>query len=136
MNAWFYIKLYLLTVPIFFAIDLLWLGVFAKGFYDRHLGQFLRDSVNWQAALLFYGVYIAGILLFVVTPALRDGSGLMQTAIMGGMLGFFAYATFDLTNLALVKGWPGIVVWVDMVWGVVLTGSVSLASVRIARAIL
>ena len=128
--------LYLLTATIFFAIDLLWLGVFAKGFYDRHLGIFLRDSVNWPAAGLFYSIYIAGILLFVVTPALQNDDGLLKTALMGGLLGLFAYATFDLTNLALVRDWPAIVVWVDMAWGTILTRSVSFVSVWLSRHLL
>ena len=127
------VLLYLLTAAVFFLIDLLWLGVFAKGFYDRHLGGLLRDAVNWPAAGLFYAIYIGGILLFVVAPALRHGDAWFKTALMGGMLGFFAYATFDLTNLALVRGWPTIVVWVDMAWGTLITGTVSVTAVWLGR---
>jgi uncharacterized membrane protein len=136
MTAKEIILLYLMAAAIFFVIDLLWLGVFAKGFYDRHLGSFLRESVNWPAAGLFYSIYIAGILLFVVTPALQNGDGLLKTALMGGLLGFFAYATFDLTSLALIRGWPVIVVWIDMAWGALLTGTVSFVSVWLARLLL
>jgi uncharacterized membrane protein len=128
--------LYLITAVIFFAIDLLWLGVFAKGLYNRHLGHLLSETVNWTAALLFYAIYIGGILLFVVVPSLTSGAGLALTALKGGLLGLFAYATFDLTNLALIRGWPVSIVWIDLAWGTALTGTVALFSVVLARMLL
>lgn len=121
------IYLYLLTVPVFFAIDMVWLGFAARTFYRSHLGPLLRPSVNWTAAVLFYLLYIAGILLFATLPALEDRS-LPQATVMGGLFGFFAYATYDLTNLATLRDWPVKVVVVDILWGVVLTASVSAAS--------
>jgi len=127
---------YGLTALVFFLIDLFWLGFVAKGLYDRYLGGFLRDQVNWTAALLFYVVYLAGILVFVVLPTLQDGSGLLRAALLGGFLGFFAYCTFDLTSLALIRGWPLPISIVDIAWGTVLTGSTSAVVVWLARAIL
>lgn len=124
---------YGLTAAIFFLIDLFWLGLAAKGLYARHVGELMRERVNWTAALIFYAIYIGGILLFVVVPALQDGSSLLRTAIMGGLLGFFAYSTFDLTCLALVRGWSVTVTVVDMIWGTVLTGSTSAAAVFLSR---
>jgi uncharacterized membrane protein len=126
------IYLYLLTIPIFFAIDMIWLGFVARGFYRNHLGHLLRPDVNWTAAIIFYLLYILGILVFAVMPALEKNS-LRQAALLGGLFGFFAYATYDLTNLATLKDWPVIVVWVDIAWGVVLTASVSTASFFIGR---
>ncbi|MCU0553233.1 MAG: DUF2177 family protein [Syntrophales bacterium] len=126
------IYLYLLTVPVFFAIDMVWLGFAARTFYRTHLGPLLRPSVNWPAAILFYLLYIAGILIFATLPALEDRS-LQQATVMGGLFGFFAYATYDLTNLATLKDWPVKVVVVDILWGIVLTASVSTASYGIGR---
>ena len=98
--------IYGLTALIFFAIDLLWLGIVAKDLYAHHLGGLLKEKVNWWAAVLFYLVYIGGILAFVLVPALQNGNGILWAVMYGAMLGLFAYCTFDLTCLALVRGWP------------------------------
>ena len=127
MNPWFYIKLYLLTVPIFFIIDLLWLGYVAKRFYRENLDFILSPEVNWPAAICFYLIYIAGILIFGVLPALEKDS-LARALVWGGLYGFFTYATYDLTNMALIKGWPLKIVVVDIAWGVVLCAVVATAS--------
>ena len=126
------IYLYFLTVPVFFGIDMIWLGFVAKGFYRNNLGQLLRPDVNWTAALVFYLLYIGGILIFATMPALEKNS-LYQAVVLGGLFGFFAYATYDLTNLATLKGWPLNVVIVDIIWGIVLTASVAAASFLIGR---
>ena len=126
-----YIYLYMLTVPVFFIIDMLWLGVVAKNFYQTQLAAFL-GPVNWTAALIFYLIFIAGIIIFAVVPAVQAES-LMRAVVLGALFGFFAYATYDLTNLATLKDWPLMVTLVDMVWGAVLSGSVATASFFIAR---
>ncbi|MFC1579517.1 DUF2177 family protein [Thermodesulfobacteriota bacterium] len=124
MGIPFYIKLYALTIPVFFVMDILWLGVVAKGFYNNHLANFLSPNVKWGVAVLFYLIYIAGILIFAVVPALqRDSLG--RALLMGGLFGFFTYATYDLTNMATLKDWPGVVVVVDIIWGVFLCTVVS-----------
>jgi len=128
----FYVKLYLLTVPVFFAIDLIWLGGIAKNFYNTHLAEFLAPSVNWTAAMIFYLLYIVGIIVFAVSPALEKQS-LLQAAILGGLFGFFTYATYDLTNLATLKDWPLTVVVVDILWGTVLGASVASSSYAIGN---
>ena len=125
-----YTYLYLATIPVFFAIDILWIVGIARQFYQTHIGWLFGD-VQWYAAILFYLLYIAGILLFAVAPALRSGS-VMTALLLGGALGLLAYATYDLTNLALVKDWPVIVTVVDMIWGTVLTASVAGISYLIA----
>lgn len=127
-----FIKLYLLTIPVFFLIDLLWLGVLAKPFYRKELAGFLGDSFNWQAAILFYLVFIVGILLFSVIPALNKDAW-QHALIFGGLFGFFTYATYDLTNLATLPGWPVKVVVIDILWGTILCGSVAVASFFIGR---
>ena len=126
------IYLYFLTIPVFFGIDMIWLGLVAKGFYRNNLGQLLRPDVNWTAALVFYLLYIGGILIFATMPALEKNS-LYQAVVLGGLFGFFAYATYDLTNMATLKDWPLNVVIVDIIWGIVLTASVAAASFLIGR---
>lgn len=132
MEAVKYLKLYLLTVPVFFAVDLLWLGVVAKNLYQKELSHLLGSSVNWSAAALFYLIYIVGIILFAVRPALVDQS-LPRAALGGALFGFFTYATYDLTNLATLRDWPLKVVVVDIAWGVLLCTLVASASYRMAR---
>ena len=132
MNTSFYLKLYLLTVPVFFIIDLIWLGVVAKGFYQKNLKYILSPNVNWTAAIIFYLIYIAGILIFAVLPAVAKDS-LRHAAVWGALFGFFTYATYDLTNLALLKDWPIIIVIVDILWGVVLCSAVATLSFFVAK---
>ncbi|MGD8880392.1 MAG: DUF2177 family protein [Desulfobacterales bacterium] len=132
MNISFYLKLYVLTVPVFFIIDLIWLGVAAKGFYQKNLKYILSPNVNWTAAILFYLIYIAGILIFAVLPAVTKDS-LRHAALWGALFGFFTYATYDLTNLALLKDWPLNIVVVDILWGMVLCTVVAIIGFYIAK---
>jgi len=127
-----YLKLYGVTALVFFAIDLVWLGVVAQGFYSRELGTLLRDRPIWPAALLFYAIYIAGILVFAVLPSLESRSP-SQAVALGAFLGFMAYATFDLTCLALFRDFPLRVVVVDLVWGTALTACVAAAGHGLGR---
>lgn len=127
--------LYLITLAVFFAIDLVWLGLVAKDFYRRHLGYLMSPKVNWAAALLFYLLFIAGLLVFAVRPAIAAGAPL-QALWLGALLGLVCYATYDLTNLATVRDWPLIVTAVDLVWGTVLGGVVAFAGASIGRALL
>jgi uncharacterized membrane protein len=122
---------YAVTLPIFFAIDLVWLGVVAKGFYRQHLGHLLSDQVNWGAAILFYLVFIAGIVLFAVKPAL-EAQNAMRALAYGALFGFFTYATYDLTNQATMRDWPVLVTVVDLAWGAVLSGSVAYLSYHVS----
>ena len=132
MNLLFYLKLYALTAPIFFVIDILWLGGVAKGFYRRKLAFILSSQVNWPAAIIFYLIYIAGILFFAVRPAMKSDSW-SQAAFLGALFGFFTYATYDLTNLATIKNWPMAIVLVDILWGVCLCTLVALLSFAISK---
>lgn len=126
-----YLLLYILTVPVFFAIDLVWIGVVARGLYQREIGALLLDSPRWSVALGFYLLYIVGIVALVVLPAHASGS-LFEAVWRGALLGLVAYATYDLTNLATMKGWSATVTLVDMVWGAVLTSVVAAVSYVIA----
>ena len=129
------VSVYLLSLIVFLAVDMLWLGVVAKNFYRNNLGHLLRADVNWAAALIFYLLYVAGVLIFAAMPALERQS-LRQAVLLGALFGFFAYATYDLTNLATLKDWPLNVVLVDILWGAVLTACVAAASFGIGKWIL
>jgi uncharacterized membrane protein len=126
------LKLYGLMTLVFFAIDLVWLGAVASSFYQKHLGYLLADQVRWAPALLFYLLFILGILVFAVLPGLSAAS-LTRTVALGAFLGLVAYATFDLTCAALFKGFPSVVVAVDMVWGTCLSAAVAAAGYGIGR---
>ena len=119
----FYLKLYLCTLLAFFAIDMVWLGVVARRFYQKHLGFLLRPDPNWTAAIVFYLLFVAGLLVFVVVPSLQAGST-RKVLILGALFGLITYATYDLTNQATVKDWPWIVTAVDLLWGGILATSV------------
>jgi uncharacterized membrane protein len=123
---------YSLTFLVFLAIDLFWLGFLAKDLYRRQLGNLLSDQVNWTAAIIFYLLFVAGVFLFAIAPATEKQS-FGHAVIYGALFGFFTYATYDLTNLATLKGWPVKIVFIDIVWGMVLTGLVSSAGFFIVK---
>ena len=122
-----FIKTYLITLPVFLAIDFVWLSLIAKKFYAQYLGYLMKTNVNFVAAGLFYLLFVVGLVIFSVLPALEKKSW-TQALFLGALLGLSSYATYDLTNLATIKDWPLVVTIVDMVWGTVLGGLVSLAS--------
>lgn len=108
-------------------IDGLWLGLVARAFYRSHLGPLMAERPNWTAAVAFYLLYVVGVTVFAVLPA-ADSGALLDAAWRGGLFGLVAYATYDLTNMATLRGWPWIVVVVDMAWGVVLSAAVATAA--------
>jgi uncharacterized membrane protein len=127
-----HLKLYFSTLLVFLAVDMIWLGLVARTFYSQYIGNLLAPSVNWPAALLFYLLFIVGILVFVVLPGLTSGST-RDTLLRAALFGLITYATYDLTNLATLKDWPLLVSVVDMLWGTVLSVMVSYASLFIGR---
>jgi len=112
----YYLKLYVMTLIAFFAIDMIWLGLVARTFYRNYLGFLMAPDPNWPAVIIFYLLFIVGILVFVVVPGLKDNS-LKTTLLRAALFGLITYATYDLTNLATVKDWPVLVTVVDMIWG-------------------
>jgi uncharacterized membrane protein len=124
--------MYLITLAVFFLIDMVWLGVVAKGFYRRHLGSLLSPNVNWAAAILFYLLFIVGLIVFAIRPALV-GEEPLKALFLGALLGLISYATYDLSNLATLKDWPLVVTIVDLIWGTVLGGAVSFVSAVLGR---
>lgn len=132
MTFGYYAKLYLLTFVAFLAIDGVWLGAVARNLYGKYLGYLLAPKTVWPAAILFYLLYVVGVLVFAVLPGLQAGS-LGRAALLGALLGLIAYATYDLTNLATVKEWPVLITVVDLVWGTALTAAVSAVGFLIGR---
>jgi len=128
----YYLKLYLATLAVFFATDMVWLAFVARSFYKKYLGYLMAPTVNWAAAIIFYLLFIVGILVFVVLPGMKENS-LPNTIFRAVLFGLITYATYDLTNLATVSNWPLLVTLVDLAWGMVLSTIVSVASYFIAR---
>ncbi|MGA2362387.1 MAG: DUF2177 family protein [Candidatus Aminicenantales bacterium] len=129
-----FIKLYIIALPVFLAIDMAWLGLVAKNFYAKRIGFLMKTDINWTAAVLFYLLFIIGLVLFVIMPAVGKNSW-VHALSFGALFGLIAYATYDLTNLATLKDWPLIVTIVDLAWGAVLAGSVSTVTFFIASKI-
>lgn len=126
-----FIKLYFIALPIFLALDMIWLGLVAKNFYSNQIGFLMKSNINWTAAIIFYLLFIVGLVLFIITPAIEKGSW-FYALIFGALFGLITYATYDLTNLATIKNWPIILTIVDLIWGTVLAASVSVISFFIA----
>ncbi len=117
-----WITAYIFTAIAFFAIDFLWLGTIARKFYFSRMAHLLAGKVNYPAAAGFYAVYVAGLVIFAVAPAVQDEAW-QTAAIYGALFGFFCYATYDMTNQATLKNWPVAVTLVDITWGTLLSGS-------------
>ena len=115
------------TFVVFMGIDLVWLGFVAKNIYSKYLGYLMAPKVNWLAALVFYVIFIIGILYFVIAPSLVDRD-FTQLVIRAMLFGFITYATYDLTNLATVRDWPITITIIDLIWGTTLSTSVSVIS--------
>ena len=126
MNAARWTQTYFVSLVTFLAIDLVWLGVVARGFYRDQLGELLSPDVRWLPAILFYMLFVAAVLVFAVAPAIERMS-LGRAVLLGAFFGMIAYATYDLTNLATMRGFPATVAVVDIAWGGVLTASVAAA---------
>lgn len=126
MNTMTIVKAFAATGATMFALDILWLGVVAKGLYAREMGDLLRPDVKWVPALLFYFLYFAAVVVFVVLPAVENKS-LARAIGFGAFFGLAAYATYDLTSLALIRDFPLTIVLVDLAWGMALTAAASAA---------
>jgi len=129
-----FLKLYLIALPVFFVIDMIWLGLVAKNFYRGQIGFLMKTDFNWIAAVSFYLLFIAGLVFFVIEPAVRHGSW-TSALLVGAFFGLLTYATYDLTNLATLKDWPLLLSFVDMAWGMVLASSISVVTYFIASKI-
>lgn len=122
-----FLKLFLIALPLFIAMDFTWLAFIARGYYRSQIGMLLKDDVNFVAAGIFYIIYICGLVTFVLLPALEKKSW-HAALFFGAFFGFVAYSTYDLTNLAVKKNWPLSVTIVDIAWGMIVAGVVSVAT--------
>ncbi len=126
-----YVIAYVSAAVVFLGLDYIWLSRVAIGFYRSQIGGLMLAQPNFIAAGMFYLVYVVGIVYFAVVPALQNGSW-MTAAFSGALLGLLAYGTYDMTNLATLKGWTVAMSAVDMAWGTVLTGTAATAAYFVA----
>lgn len=127
-----YIITYITTLLVFTAIDAVWLGVIAKNLYQKYLGHLLTDQVNWLAAVIFYLLFILGLVVFVIFPNINQES-ITKVALYGALFGLITYATYDLTNLATIKNWPLNVTIIDLAWGAFIASTTSIISISILK---
>lgn len=121
------LKQYSITLIVFLTIDAVWLLLIAKNLYSKYLGYIMAKSPNLIAAFVFYLIFVAGMLYFVIGPALVKGR--WQEALVAGLFfGFVTYATYDLTNLATVKDWPLLITLIDLAWGSFVTATTCVVS--------
>lgn len=123
---------YAVAAVVFTVLDLIWLGTVAEDTYARHLGDLLAPSPNVGAAFVFYAIFIAGLLYFVIHPAVAAGSW-RRALGAGGFFGFVTYATWDLTNLAVLRDFPAELVPIDLAWGTFLAATVSVTTYAVAQ---
>lgn len=127
-----YILHFILTIPIFFIIDLIWLGFLGRPLYKKYIGHLMTENVNWTAAIIFYLLFIIGILIIAVYPALKINK-VSYALLYGAFFGFFTYMTYELTNMAVIKDWSWQIVPIDIIWGTILCTLVSLTSFYIGK---
>ena len=130
-----FLKVYALTLVIFFLVDIVWLGVISKKIYKEYLGHLMAPNVNWAAALVFYFLFIAGLVFFVIMPAIEKGD-LMYAITVGAFFGLITYGTYDLTNLATLKDWPLNITIIDLIWGTFLNAATSGITYFVATSLL
>jgi uncharacterized membrane protein len=123
---------YLVTFVVFLVVDAVWLALVAPRFYQSQIGPLMAKQPRWAAAGVFYLLFVAGLVVFCVSPGVRQGS-LGWVALRGVLFGLVTYGTYALTNLAVLEGWTPLVAIVDLGWGVVLATATSVLSVWLAR---
>ena len=124
-----HIKLYFAALAIFLVLDMFWLLVLARNFYQQQIGQYMRPDPNLYAAGAFYLLFIAGLLYFAILPGAHAP---LHAALRGAFFGLLTYATYDLTNLAIMRDWPLLLTLVDLLWGSALCAVVAAATAWLA----
>ncbi|WP_374332716.1 DUF2177 family protein [Aestuariivirga sp.] len=122
MTQW--IILWIAAAVLFLVIDMVWLLWLGRSIYVSEIGELLRQPPNMGAAGAFYVLYVTGLMVMVIWPAVQGGS-VGQAILSGAILGLVAYGTYDLTNLAVMKGFTTRIAVIDLAWGTVLTATVS-----------
>ena len=132
ISSW--VTQYVVAAAAFCLVDFVWLAFIGKQLYDDRLGSLLADKPNIAAAVIFYAIFVAGLLYFVIHPAVSDAS-VGKALLAGAFFGFVTYATWDLTNLAVMRDFPVSIVPIDMAWGTVLAASVSGITYAVVQAL-
>lgn len=125
-------KLYLTALFVFLAIDAIWLGFVAKGFYQKQIGVLMKTDINWISAFLVYALFVLGLVIIVLMPSLYTKTA-TEIFLLGALFGLVAYGVYDLTNLATLKNWTLVMTIVDMAWGALVGASVALITFLIAN---
>jgi len=125
-------KVYLVAFIVFLVIDAIWLGLVAPKFYKNYLGHIMADKPNLIVALVFYLIFILGLVYFVINPAI-EANDISKLLISAALFGIVTYSTYDLTNMATLKDWPVIVTVVDLIWGTFISTAVSFITFLILR---
>ncbi|MBN2221922.1 MAG: DUF2177 family protein [Vallitaleaceae bacterium] len=121
------IRNFIITFVVFFCIDLVWLGIVAKNLYSKMIGYIMSPKPNWYAAIVFYVIFIIGLMFFALYPALEKDK-VIYALLYGMFFGFVTYSTYDLTNLATLKDWPILITVIDLAWGTFLGGATTTLS--------
>jgi len=126
-----YLYLYIIIFVVFLAIDFAWLNFIAKNIYSTKIGHLLAEKSKLFPALIFYLIFVVGIIIFVVLPG-YEAQNIWKTVMLGALFGLLTYSTYDLTNLATLKNWPTSVTIVDLIWGTSLSAVISVVGYYIA----
>jgi uncharacterized membrane protein len=126
------ISAYITSAIVFLVLDLIWLGTIASSFYREQMGDLMAPQFNILAAVLFYALFLVGVMIFAVQPALTDG-GVPRALMLGAMFGFFCYMTYDFTAAAVIRGYPMKLALVDTAWGTFLTACAAAAGTAVAQ---
>jgi uncharacterized membrane protein len=127
-----YVVAYFSALVVFLGIDFIWLAFVARNFYFERLGPLMLDQPNFAVAAIFYLFYVVGVVHLAIIPGLKEGS-VMVAVTNAAIFGLLAYGTYDITNMATLKGWSWEVAIVDMIWGAVLTGTAAFAGYHATR---
>jgi uncharacterized membrane protein len=130
-----YIAAYVATLVVFFALDFVWLSIMGNALYKPTLGDILLPKFSPAPALIFYVLYIVGVVIFAIVPAIQSGNW-TSALLFGALFGFFAYGTYDMTNMSTLRNWTLQITVADMIWGTVLTGVSASAGYVISKAAL
>jgi len=132
MVVW--LGIWAIAATLMIAVDMVWLTWLGRGFYMQEIGDILLDTPNLPAALAFYGLYSVGVVVIIIAPAI-EAQSVLRALLIGILFGLVAYGTYDLTNLAVMKGFTIKIALIDMAWGGVVTGFVSAVTVKIVTAL-
>ena len=125
-------RYYLIAVVVFVILDAIWLGIISRNLYSKYLGYIMTETPNWIAAIIFYLLFIVGIVVFVVFPGIEE-KNLWISFGKAALFGLVTYATYDLTNLATIKSWPIQITIIDLIWGTFLSSIVGVTTIILGK---